>query len=319
MNIEKSDCINENKDTIDRILEITVIVAVCILFLAIVLNIYQSDVVMFYCLLVIFGIESIIKPVKDFLSNRKSFEGAKKKILLILKLLIAMTFIYTLYLILMSTNYALYYTYWIFLISLTSLIIVNYLSSRLETKKKLKKTITHKIFSLVFLVLSTYLFVSYMYSPLRIIQVNELVRPNTLTVIENNHKERGRLGKENILEYMRNLKEINIKDKDIIEKIYAEMENKTLTNLRNISRLNYERMHSDQKIHYSVLSNYGEVDFNSRKLEKGYVDRIDIYSNGLLVIRNINQDKKEDKYMIKIPQEIIEEITEKFENINDNE
>lgn len=318
MNIEKSDHINESKDTIDHILGITVIVAVSILFLAMILNIYQSDVIMFYCLSVIFGVESIIKPVKDVLLRRKFSGRIKNKVLVILKFLLGTIFIYTLYLILMTTNYELYYTYWIFIIALTSLIITNYMSARLEIKDKAKKFLAQRIFSWVFFILSFSLLINYVYSSMKIIQVNELVKPSMLTVIEYNHVERKKYGDLDFFKFISNLKEIEINDKDIIEKIYTEIEHRTLINLRNTSRINYERMHSDQKIHYIVLTRYDEVAYIDQKLENGYVNRIDIYLNGFLVIRNINKDKKEDKYMIKIPQEIIEEITEKFEDINDD-
>lgn len=234
----------------------------------------------------------IILPLNERITKR---EGRSKKqvIYFLFEISIIMSFLYSLYQIVISQNYHLKYTYLIFLLGFIYItVIMNIKSLRVEFKNRSNEGLGLLRLGLRLLLLITTFcipvitFVNYYVYSKNEIYIPEIKNPVAIEVYEPYHN----------IEQIFMREPINsIVDEKEIEVIREEISNNYYKNIVLTDVFNYERMLKKSKKYYILEFKYNELHENNsyvdRKLENGYIQHIIVSSNGVIALER-NRSKK---------------------------
>ena len=272
---------NENKNLVDKIA--TSILVINFIFLVIFRVGEYDGLIANLNFFSVFLICFIVYPTNNFIKEG-FFKGKLASVLFIIRIALALMLVVSLYRILLTKNYSLNYTYWVSLISLGILYIINlFIASKRDYLKREAEGKKHNIiFAGTFFLLSVMLILLFGYiviSPImltpRHISLENLKVPKAINI--------HRIGEDSTVPIALISNESEIKDPAVINSIISELKAIDITNIRTTELINYERMKADNSPYYFLFFNYGsETVFKG--LEVGYINYLILTPNREVVI-----------------------------------
>nr|WP_300005481.1 hypothetical protein [Tissierella sp.] len=259
--------------------------------------------------------------------SKARFIGLK----LLLRFIVSIVFLISIYMIFLQKNYNLKYTYYITIVGIVLIAgQISYKSIRSEYQKRVKKENgKYRNANLIIVILYTvWLFGFFFYIgfdrliiPPRELVLEQLKSPESITVYKMDDDFY-----EEDLEDMSNNAWKDIDDPELIEKIVNELNTQKIENLTGTDIINYERMIDHNKEDYTLYFNYAENgsgdDMIQRRykdrLKKGYVDSLVITYNGAVFMEDgmtkdaiiFYESHYMDIFSIELSQELIKMIKE---------
>ncbi|WP_425447526.1 hypothetical protein [Dethiothermospora halolimnae] len=172
--------------------------------------------------------------------------------------------------------------------------------------------------------------INFLYPPEKTISLENLKRPISIDIEKNSNKS----NKKSYMDIrgLLNRESVEMSDKKLIDKLYNEITNLEIENIRNLDRLYYLIMKAKQDIYYELTPSYETIGmaFGSRQsLDDGFVQHIYIYDNGEIIIKDearrlgffdsILQKNRDDYYRVAISKELTEELINKIKALTQNE
>lgn len=316
----------------EKIFGVATFLASLVILITILLRLPHQGVIMFYCISIAYMVSFVLHPVDKYFNERKYRPISKIEIILIAAVCtLSIAMITSLYLIFMTKNYDLYYSYWIAGIGLLGTPILNdimgYKYKRFRSSYKEQNphredmsTACDKTFQsqgvsgtqftkglsyLLMVIVYAIIFYS-SYVPSRTITINVPKRPEKILLTLHTRNDSGRFDINSAL----NKPEVKIEDPWIIDALFGQIENIPLTNIRYIKEFNHMRFRSDQEKYYSIMSS-GNNEIKvipSNDNEKSSLFFImDLFSDGTLILKEF-YDRNFYSYALKLPEDITKKI-----------
>lgn len=291
-----------NKSNIkNKIVDYIIIINIILFFLFILIDVPRM--VEFINIYMFIFLQFLLLPINEYIKSETSKSKLNGFVLMIKIILITIISI-CLYRIVLSDDYNLKYTYWLFIGSFILKIIIKVVESLIEEyntrirdeKKYNILNLMGKLLLAIFLIsIPTYGFIVKYMQPSKYIFLNNVKTPDYIEI----HEYDSKASKNNRIE---SLEDIN--------KIIKELNSIEIRNIRFTELLNYEKMKNINKPNYIMTFNYEEISSKERILENGYISYILVTSNGSMAIERINWKGRSNMYIETFPIKVSKETAD---------
>ncbi|MBB6218640.1 hypothetical protein HNQ80_004814 [Anaerosolibacter carboniphilus] len=287
-----------SKDRIERILLGIVVIAFAIAM--ILLEAKKGMQTTAVLLVISYLVGFMLLPLnRIYQKHRETPISNRTKLMVLLKSFLAIGGAWAIFIILGSSIYDLYWSYWVLLISYGTLQLIKAIELYFEEKHKYPdesrgKTLFRNALNILLLPiwLLPIMFLIYQsYTPPYQILLKELERPEGIAIVEITKQDE--LDKEIRPSMIRTKGRLHnyVGNSGKISALYREMEEQKINNLTYIEKLNYDKMKSIEDIRYALIpicSKHSEMFY----IEDGHIPFIEMYPNGRCYVKGYTGSKR---------------------------